>query len=204
VHALASHTSRSDLAAYTGELLLTLAVAYGGEVGLTNAIDSVQEALRAFVRTSSRTRTYERNNRVSAEVTSGVWPTGLIGPDAIPRTMLAELAKGSAWKFGECLRPPSPDEERAIRLALDPGAFERVIADAVGDATETRSRALYDRLFAEGMSTGATPAPAERARVSAALEALGFVRGEGTDDGRRCRVWRRAAPAAAAPAPEAA
>jgi hypothetical protein len=133
------------------------------------------------------------------------WPSSVPKPDTIPRALLAELAKGSAWRWGECLRPPSPEEEHAIRLALDPGAFERVIADAVGDATEVRSRTLYDLLFAEGMSSSATPAPAERARVSAALERLGFVRGEGTDDGgRRCRVWRLAAPAAAAPAPEAA
>jgi hypothetical protein len=86
---------------------------------------------------------------------------------------------------------------------LDPQAFERVIVDAVGDALEVRSAALYDRLHAECLTAGATPSPAERARCRVALEARGFVRGEGTDaDGKRCRVWRRP-PKVATPAIEA-
>ena len=205
VHALANATAHSELAAYTYSLLLSLGVAYGPAVSLTNQIDSLQEALRSFVRTSAQGRVYGSKGRAGEVApTDRPWPSSVPKPDTIPRALLAELAKGSAWRWGECLRPPTAEEERAIRLALDPGAFERVIADAAGDATEIRSRALYDRLFAEGMSSSATPAPAERARVSAALEALGFVRGEGTDEGRRCRVYRRAASAAAPPAPEAA
>jgi len=201
IHALASHTSRSALAVYTSELLMSLPVAFGGEVSLTNAIDSIQEALRSFVR-SRTTRTYGIQGRIF-DGPEPTWPTNLIAPDAIPREVLKALARGSAWKWGELLRPPSPEQEREIRLALDPQAFERVIVDAVGDALEVRSAALYDRLHAENLTAGATPSPAERARVRVALEALGFARAEGADpDGRRCRVWRRPARAATARAPE--
>jgi len=204
VDALAAQRNRTALAAWVGESLMTLPVAFGGRVSLVNAIDSIQEALRSHVRLASRTRTYGANQKVSPEVTSEIWPTGLIAPDAVPRTVLAELAKGSPWKFGELLAPPTPEQEREIRLALDPQAFERVIVDAVGDGTEVRSAALYDRLHAENLTGGATPSPAERARVRVALEALGFARAEGVDpDGRRCRVWRRP-PKVATPAPEAA
>jgi hypothetical protein len=137
-----------------------LGVAYGPEVSIPNQIDSLQATIRAFPR-----------------------PTAY-AVDTIPRAVIAELAKGSAWRFGECVPDPVPAER-------DPGDFDRVVADAVGDASEVRSREVYDCLHAEGIIANATPSPADRARVSAALGALGFVQGEATLDGVRGRVWRR-------------
>jgi hypothetical protein len=159
-HAVANTVARSELAAYTWHLLLSLGVAYGPEISITNQIAALQATIQAFPR-----------------------PTGY-AVDTIPRAVIAELAKGSAWRFGECVPDPVPAER-------DPGDFDRVVADAVGDASEVRSREVYDCLHAEGIIANATPSPADRARVSAALGALGFVQGEATLDGVRGRVWRR-------------
>jgi hypothetical protein len=188
----ASSTQRTALAAYTSELLLTLVVAYAPEVSLVNAVAAIQDALRSYVAT--RTTTVMGIHRRSAAAPSGTWPSYLIAPDAIPKAVPAALGQGSPWRFGEALRAPTAAEERAIKLQIDPGAFERAVGEAVGDAVEIRSIDVYTALHAANLVSSATPAPAERTRVRAVLEAMGFTGVVGTDDeGRQRRVWRRVA-----------
>jgi hypothetical protein len=186
IHALASYNARGPLPVGTGNLLLTLGVAFGEAApSLAVQIDSIQEALRAYVFASSQ-RTVQGRNRAVADAydASAPWPIGLVTPESVPKSVVSTLAKGSLWRWGELAATTPPAE-------IDPGAFDRVVADAIAGADMVTSRSVYDRLHAEGLAATSTPSPADRARVSTALGALGFVQGEATLDGVRGRVWRR-------------
>jgi len=193
---LAVAPANSAAGGYLMHLLFTLPAAYGGNVSLPNCVDAVQVALRDYVASQGRGRVYGRNGTVSDVASNDTaWPHGLPTPDTVPRAMLAELGHGSCWVWGEAYRPPSTDEERRLRAELDPALWERTIGAALADRAEVRSQDVYDALFAVALIASPTPNAEQRGRVSDLLTRAGYSRAQETDaDGKRARVWRKAAP----------
>jgi hypothetical protein len=200
VHSLATAPSNSGVGAFLMHLLLTVPVAFGGAVSLPNVVDVVQVALRDYVASRSIGRVYGPHGQPSeAAPVETPWPHGLLKPDEVPRAMLAELGRGSAWTWGEALRAPTADEERRLRAELDPALWARTVEGAIAGRAEVRSQDVYDALFAVGLIASPTPNAEQRGRVSDALFRSGFTKVQAKSDTRtRHWVWRRPARAAAA------
>ncbi len=198
VREMATAPAHSEVAAYLHHLVLTVAVGFGGRVSLPNVVAAVQSALTDYASAgpAGRVRVHVEQGRLAdAPAESLGWPVGLMRPEAVPQAMLRELAKGSAWRWDEAWTPPSPDEGRRLTMEIDPGAWDRTVAQAVEGRDSIRSQDVYDALFAAGLLASDTPNAEQRGRCSATLKAMGFERSEGTDaDGKRFRVWRRACP----------
>lgn len=201
---------RGEGAAFAESALLTLICAYAPAVSLAASVGAVQDALRNFSRSRSKVLRVDAQGRTFYEdAPDTAWPSGLMSAESVPRAMLQALANGSPWRWGECLRAPTPEAERELKAQLDPGAFNRIIGETVGDAAQVRWQGVVDALFAAGLLGASTkPSTDGKQRIAAALERLGFEQAMGRDEyGNRCRVWRRpvaaeapAAPATAAPA----
>jgi hypothetical protein len=168
--------------AYAWHSAMHLLVAFDGRVGLQGACDLLCEALRNQV-----------GNRP--------WSPQLPTVDTVPGALLKAILAPGVWARGELVTTPSAADVARLKVLLDPSRWNRVAAAAVEGLSEVKSETVVRALRGAGL-IGAHPNTQESARVSATLEALGFVKSEitvkGTNGkkGQRYRAWLRPAPPA--------
>lgn len=208
---LARVTPLGPLAELAAQALWQLPLAYHDAyepktgIAFSDAIVWTEQALKAEAgKVKSTVLEYRDGVPVWVELPTE-YPSGFPRPEQAAKFMraacfpLIPAGAPAVWTLGSCLRAPTAQEMRLVRLSLDPDAFRTTVEKAVEGKDVCTAQEVWETLYNEGITESPTPTNPTRSAVSKLLDILLFRRKDHRlPDGSRVRLWvREGAPKAA-------